>query len=79
MEHLMASRACPKCCIVYHMISDSCTNKICKKCGGPVVYWDPDFVKAKVTHDSWWSSNKTTPDMIDPNYEPRDMHGERVH
>jgi hypothetical protein len=64
------------------MISDSCDNKICKRCGGPVVYWDPDFVEqfapVKVKHDFMWSSNKTTPDMIDPNYEPRDMHGERV-
>ena len=53
----MADRACPKCSIVYHMISDSTPNPICRECSGPVVYWDKDFVQGKVKHDFMWSSN----------------------
>ena len=67
----MAERGCPKCCIVYHMISDSTPNPICKKCGGPVVYWDVDFPHGKVTHDFMWSSNSVRPEDIDPNYTPK--------
>ncbi len=60
----MADRGCPKCCIIYHMISDSTPNPICKKCGGSVVYWDPDFVKNnEVTHDYMWSSIKGNSDF----------------
>jgi len=66
----MANRACPKCFIVYHMISDSTPDPICKKCGGPVVYWDSDFVKDEVVHDHMWSSIAASSDDIDPNYNP---------
>ena len=72
----MSNYACPKCFIVYHMISDSTSNPVCKKCGGAVVYWDKDFVEkyvpVKVLHDFMWSSNKVTPELIDPNYVPED-------
>ena len=71
----MIDRGCSICLIVYHMISDSTPKKICKKCGGPVMYWDADFVNnlpnhEKVKHDFMWSSNNPTPEDIDPNYEP---------
>ena len=71
----MSNYACPRCNIVYHMISDSMSNPVCKKCGHLVVYWDEDDVKqfgpVKVLHDFSWSSDIVTPDMIDPDYEPR--------
>ncbi len=67
----MSNRACPKCSIVYHRISDSTLNPICKKCGGAVIYWDSDFVKGKVEHDFWWSSNNKDPSNIDPDYKAR--------
>jgi len=71
----MSDRGCPICLIVYLMVSDSTPKPICKKCGGPVVYWDSDFVNSlpnheKVKHDSMWSSINPTPEDIDPNYEP---------
>jgi hypothetical protein len=57
------------------MISDSVPDKICKKCGGTVVYWDEDAVKqfgpVKVLHDFTWSSNVPCPEDIDPNYVPK--------
>lgn len=69
----MSNRACPRCSIVYHMISDSTPEKVCKKCGGPVVYWDEDetrqIVPVNVVHDCWWASHN--PDDIDPDYVPR--------
>ena len=71
----MSNRGCPKCLIVYTMISDSTLDPICKKCGAPVVYWDKDFVKnlpnhKEVKYDHMWSSILPTSADIDPNYEP---------
>ena len=69
-------KGCPKCNIVYHMVSDSTPDPICKKCGGSVVYWETDFVEqftnVNVTHDFMWSSNNPKPQDIDPNYVPRE-------
>jgi hypothetical protein len=57
------------------MISDSTPEKVCKKCGWSVVYWNEDetsqIIPVNVIHDYWWSSNKTDPEYIDPNYVPR--------
>jgi len=70
----MADRACPKCRIVYHMISDNTPDPVCKKCGGPVYYWGSEFEKqlgANVVHDHRWCSFEVRPEDIDPNYVPK--------
>lgn len=68
----MADRGCPKCNIVYHMISDSTENPICKKCGGQVLYMNSDRVEYdRVMHDYMWSSINPKPEDIDPDYMPK--------
>jgi hypothetical protein len=57
------------------MVSDTAYKKICKKCGGPLVYWHEEYVRrfgpVNMLHDHRWSSNNPDPENIDPNYVPR--------
>ncbi len=68
----MSEKGCPKCNINYHMISDSCTTPMCKKCGGKVFHIDYEESKSdKILQDHMWSSNNATASDIDPNYTPK--------